>query len=72
MSTKCLSAFTAHTDMPPYINASLNDKDQVEIIVRGEATIREGGKWPVADCAQMKMTREQFVLWATGALENLK
>lgn len=72
MSTKYLSAFTAVTEMPPYINASLNEKGEVEVILRGNATVREGGRFPVADCAQMAMTREQFIAWATEAVEALQ
>lgn len=72
MSTKYLSAFTAVTEMPPYINASLNDKGEVEVIVRGNATIREGGKFPEADCAMMAMTRDEFITWAILAVDALK
>lgn len=72
MSTKYLSAFTAITEMPPYINASLNEKNEVEVIVRGNAKIREGGTFPVADCAMMAMDREQFIAWATEAVEALR
>lgn len=71
MNRKYLSAFTAFKDAPPYINASLHDDGNVEVIVRSEATIREGGKWPVADCASMKMTREEFIKWASESLTNL-
>lgn len=71
MSTKLLSAFTAFKDAPPFVNASLHDDGNVEVMVRSEATIREGSKWPVADFASMKMTREEFITWAAESLANL-
>lgn len=71
MNRKLLSAYTSFTEAPPYINASLHEDDRVEVIVRGEATVREGGRFPVADCASMKMSREDFINWACEALSNL-
>lgn len=71
MSGKLLSAFTALTDMPPYINASLTKEGNIAVIVRGNATVREGGRFPVADCAIMEMSREDFRKWAVEAIDTL-
>lgn len=69
---KCLAAFTAFTESPPFINASLTPEDTVEVMLRSEPRPQEGKNFPVADMASMKMSRADFIKWATEALEELQ
>ncbi len=68
---RCLAAFTDCRESPPFINASLTDKGDVEVMIRSEATRREGVTFPVADMASMTMTREKFRAWLVEALAAL-
>jgi hypothetical protein len=64
-----LSAFTpmAKGD-PPYINASLYEPDRVQIIMRNA---KDGSQFS-GQCAQIDMTRQQFLEFCRDAITALK
>lgn len=57
---RCLAAFTAFEDMPPYFNVSQHENGDVEVTVRGPAVTAALGYRDCGPTTSIRMSAEQF------------